>query len=376
MDHNLWSSQLREQAQLLHAAAESGDSPEVANPISKLSQAASSVADSWSGSSIGYHSRVYYQGFVPPPPGSHFSSEWGSYPAFVGSTTGDWREYDYDTVINEIERRSGNLSLDAAYAASRRAKTVFESGKAECLSILATFLMFRDDEYVKDLRDKIGSIEPLTAAVGVRAQLPKEVVSRDSLATSQGLQAAPHQQIIARVVELQQTFKVCGDVATLAQRAAAHIDRLTALPTLAGRQMGSKVFIGHGNSLLWRELKDFVADRLNLPWDEFNRVPVAGTTTVGRLTQMLDEAGFAFLVLTAEDEHNDGTVVARQNVIHEVGLFQGRLGFERAIVLLEEGCAEFSNINGLTQLRFPKGKISAVFENVRAVLEREKFLEP
>ncbi len=59
---------------------------------------------------------------------------------------------------------------------------------------------------------------------------------------------------------------------------------------------------------------------------------------------------------------------ARMNVIHEVGLFQGRLGFTKAIVLLEEGCEEFSNIQGLGQVRFPRGNITAAFEEVRAVL--------
>jgi predicted nucleotide-binding protein len=44
------------------------------------------------------------------------------------------------------------------------------------------------------------------------------------------------------------------------------------------------------------------------------------------------------------------------NVVHEAGLFQGRLGFERAIILLEEGCKSFSNIEGLGQIRFPKGQ--------------------
>jgi predicted nucleotide-binding protein len=63
------------------------------------------------------------------------------------------------------------------------------------------------------------------------------------------------------------------------------------------------------------------------------------------------------------------------NVIHEVGLFQGRLGFTKAIVLLEEGCAEFSNIHGLGQLRFPRGNIRAIFEDIRQVLEREGLLE-
>lgn len=131
------------------------------------------------------------------------------------------------------------------------------------------------------------------------------------------------------------------------------------------------IVICHGRSSDWRELKDFIEDRMNLEWDEFNRVPVAGLTNVQRLGQMLSCAVFGLLVMTAEDEMKDGTTRARMNVVHEAGLFQGRLGFNRAIVLLEEGCAEFGNIQGLGQIRFPKGRISACFEDVRRVLERE-----
>ncbi|MFC3606951.1 TIR domain-containing protein [Stutzerimonas tarimensis] len=128
------------------------------------------------------------------------------------------------------------------------------------------------------------------------------------------------------------------------------------------QRIGTNIFIGHGRSLYWRELKDFIETRLNVSWDEFNRIPVAGFTNIARLSQMLDQAAFAFLIMTAEDEQSDGKQHARMNVIHEVGLFQGRLGFEKAIVLLEEGCEEFTNIQGLGQIRFPKGKISAIFE--------------
>lgn len=134
------------------------------------------------------------------------------------------------------------------------------------------------------------------------------------------------------------------------------------------------MFIGHGRSLIWRELKDFLEDRLKLPVDEFNRVPIARVTNIARLGEMLDAAAVAFLVMTAEDEQVDGTVRARENVIHEAGLFQGKLGFTKAIVLLEEGCSEFSNIHGLGQIRFPKGNIKAAFEEVRLVLEREQVI--
>ena len=143
--------------------------------------------------------------------------------------------------------------------------------------------------------------------------------------------------------------------------------------SFAARKPG-KVFIGHGQSPLWRELKDFLSERLGLAWDEFNREAVAGFTTFDRISQMLSEAEFAFLILTAEDTHVDKSLHARENVVHEVGLFQGRLGPRKAIILLEAGCEEFSNIIGLSQIRFPRGHISATFEEIRRVLEREEIL--
>jgi predicted nucleotide-binding protein len=63
------------------------------------------------------------------------------------------------------------------------------------------------------------------------------------------------------------------------------------------------------------------------------------------------------------------------NVIHEAGLFF-RLGFTRAIVMLEEGCEEFSNIAGLGQIRFPKNDIKSAFHDIQLILEREGLIEP
>ena len=98
---------------------------------------------------------------------------------------------------------------------------------------------------------------------------------------------------------------------------------------------------------------------------------------------MMNEAAFALLVMTGDDEVKvvngedappDTHLYPRLNVVHEAGLFQGRLGFERAIVLLEEGCEEFSNIEGVTHIPFPKGTIRAAYEEIRQVLEREGLL--
>jgi hypothetical protein len=106
--------------------------------------------------------------------------------------------------------------------------------------------------------------------------------------------------------------------------------------------MRKNVFIGHGRSPVWYQLNRFLIERLHLICDEFNAEAVAGITTTARLQKLLGDADFAFLVMTAEDIHADNSSHARENVIHEAGLFQGRLGFERAIILLEEGCAQFT----------------------------------
>ena len=135
-----------------------------------------------------------------------------------------------------------------------------------------------------------------------------------------------------------------------------------------------KIYIGHGRSPLWRELKDFIQDDLSLKWEEFNREAVAGISTSERMNTMLETSSFAFLLMTGEDVHADSQRHARENVIHEIGLFQGRLGQKKAIVLLEDGCHEFSNIAGLSQLRFPKNNISAIFNDIRKVLSREHVL--
>lgn len=163
-----------------------------------------------------------------------------------------------------------------------------------------------------------------------------------------------------------------AELAKRVEQVQRYIKALEAAPEVTRSPLlGHKIFIGHGRSLVWLQLKDFLRETFALPCDEFNVEPAAGLSTTERLQAMLDQAGFAFVVMTAEERHADALVYARPNVIHESGLFQGKLGTRRAIVMLEEGCADFSNISGLTQIRFPKDNMRASFEDVRRVLKRE-----
>ena len=86
---------------------------------------------------------------------------------------------------------------------------------------------------------------------------------------------------------------------------------------------------------------------------------------------MLNKSTFAILVMTGEDETIDSEFQPRLNVVHELGLFQGRLGFSRAIMLFEKETQGFSNIQGIQQIRFSKGKVIETFGEVLATLNRE-----
>jgi hypothetical protein len=133
----------------------------------------------------------------------------------------------------------------------------------------------------------------------------------------------------------------------------------------------TKVFIGHGHSPLWRDLKDHLHDQHGYDVTAYETGARGGHNVRDILEEMLSESSFAILVMTAEDVTKDGTKRARQNVVHEAGLFQGRLGFSRALILMEEGVEEFSNIQGLHQIRYSTGNIKETFGDVLATLKRE-----
>ncbi len=345
--------------------------------LTALEEATSGFAASWSGSNIGHHANIYYAHFRAPPPGNHFSSEWGLMGSFAPGTSGDWREYKFDDVVQLVKTKAGNPDLTAVEASSEEVATAFADERSRFESLTSSATEGLDDPYIDNLRKQARDLTVLRINDGIRAQLPqRDFVSRDAVAISAGLKVAPHQKILAEVIALRGPFAQSERLSRLATLAADHLDLAISSPQPRIVPTGTKAFIGHGRSHEWRKLKDFLQDRLGLEWDEFNRVPVAGITNINRLESMMDEAAIAFVVMTAEDEQPDGDLRARENVVHEAGLFQGRLGFMKAIILLEDTCEPFSNIDGLGQIRFPKGRIEAVFEDVRAVLEREGNIDP
>lgn len=131
------------------------------------------------------------------------------------------------------------------------------------------------------------------------------------------------------------------------------------------------VFIGHGRSSDWRDIKDHLRDSHHYTIEAYEVGARAGHSIRDVLSTMLGSSTFALLVMTAEDETADGDSRARQNVVHEAGLFQGRLGFNRAIAVVENGVEVFSNLDGVQQIRYDKGNVKSTFGEILATLRRE-----
>jgi len=267
-----------------------------ARPLDKLMKAAEGVGKSWCGSWLGYHSRVYYKDLQPVPPGARF----------IESYVGDWEEYEFESVVKAIYDIADNPNCNEVIALSMQAKTLFDESQSRILSLLSPAL--RDhttDTFLNDITDTIKKKHIPSESDFVNYFVPKgDIVSHDIDAALEGIKKPPHISVMAKVSAIRSSFTACDELSKLARRVASHLENLERRQQREAR-VGTNVFIGHGRSYVWKDLKDFIQDRLHLPYDEFNRVPVAGLTNTVRLSQMLDDAAVAFLILTGEDGRQD-----------------------------------------------------------------------
>jgi hypothetical protein len=129
-----------------------------------------------------------------------------------------------------------------------------------------------------------------------------------------------------------------------------------------------RMFVGHGPSPIWSRVVSHLKDDLSL--EDVQAFESASRTSehiVDILSDFLDSCDAAVILMTADDRTSEGSGRARQNVIHEIGLFQGRLGFARVILLQQLGTEDFSNIAGLQTIRFSDRVEEAFYDLDRAV---------
>lgn len=152
------------------------------------------------------------------------------------------------------------------------------------------------------------------------------------------------------------------------------VKKLTPQKNTLTEVKGGKVFIGHGRSKLWARVQLFLKEDLNLETFTFESEPRTSESIIQILENFLSSSSFAILILTAEDETIDGKVRARQNVIHEAGLFQGRLGFDKVVLLRQEKTEEISNLAGLQYIPFEDDNIEQAFYELQRKLKKNGLI--
>ena len=127
------------------------------------------------------------------------------------------------------------------------------------------------------------------------------------------------------------------------------------------------VFITHGRSNDWRAVQSFIEKDVGLPTIELAQEANMGRTIIEKLIDNADRCDSAVIVMTGDDIANDQESRVRENVMHEIGFFQGRYGRNLAVLLHEDGVKIPTNLAGVAYVPFPKGNIEAGFH----VLQRE-----
>lgn len=122
----------------------------------------------------------------------------------------------------------------------------------------------------------------------------------------------------------------------------------------------NRIFISHGQSTEWYKVQSFIEKDIQLKTLELAQEPSIGRTVLQKLNDEANRCGYAVIVMTGDDIVGDQKR-ARENVMHEIGFFQGKYGLQNVTLLHEEGVNIPSNIHGLVYIPFPKDTLEATF---------------
>jgi len=121
-----------------------------------------------------------------------------------------------------------------------------------------------------------------------------------------------------------------------------------------------RIFISHGLSKEWFKVQSYIEKDMHLLTLELAQEANLGRTILQKLNEESSKCCYAVIVMTGDDIFGQ-EIRARENVLHEVGFFQGKYGLKNVVLLHEEDVNIPSNIHGLVYIPFPKNYLEATF---------------
>lgn len=144
---------------------------------------------------------------------------------------------------------------------------------------------------------------------------------------------------------------------------AEYFKLLRIIESSKGNADRGKIFISHGHSSDWLEVQRYIEHDLGLKTLELSQAKNMGRTVIEKLNEESSHCCYAVIVMTGDDVLA-GDVRARENVMHEIGFFQGKLGLNNVCILHEKSTNIPSNLAGVVYIPYSKGSISAAFHSL------------
>jgi hypothetical protein len=176
-----------------------------------------------------------------------------------------------------------------------------------------------------------------------------------------------HLELLGEQSKVRCVVSTAGTAAFMQPRGRIFL-RDTVMPTRQTKVVLRKIFISHGRSPAWHVVQAYIEKEIGFETLELAQEASQGRTILQKLDDESNKCGYAVIVMTGDDRVGD-EVRARENVIHEIGFFQGKYGLNRICLLYEDGVSIPSNIHGLVFVKFPPDSVEAGLAHLRIEIE-------
>jgi hypothetical protein len=195
----------------------------------QLRDAARNIAESSSGSWVGWHSRMYYGDYEKPPLEESWDNEWGG----LSNFSPRWQERSLREVQRAIEDRAG-VSLGDVGRIADRVREVCQPLQQEFMTVLSPVCdlagFVKEAELLAKLENIKWIVPPGNFVRALASDAP--LASRDANAVMQGKQAPHHLEVEAAIVTNTSTLTTSRDFLTDAIRLARQVRmKLNAMPS-------------------------------------------------------------------------------------------------------------------------------------------------
>jgi predicted nucleotide-binding protein len=130
------------------------------------------------------------------------------------------------------------------------------------------------------------------------------------------------------------------------------------------------VFIIHGLSEDWRIVEKYINEELHFKTSLLQDDNKFGETLIDRLEETIDfDCDCAVAIMTPDEKMANGDYRASQNVIFEIGYYQGVEDWDDVIILQNNSLKIQAEITGLTTIDYKTGEIESTFTRLKARLE-------